>query len=540
MKKILLLLFLICFSVSYAQNPTVGLLYHDQNVSDGYVLMSPSRNNEVFLINPCGEKVNQWTFTETPGATCYLLPNGNLLRAGKENLEIRDWDNNVVWNYPTTANGIEQHHDIEPLPNGNILCIARDMYSQEQMTVEGRNPANTDTEFRLEKIVELQPIGTNQANIVWEWKYVDHLIQDFDATKNNFGVVEDHPELLDINYDNGATTDYIHLNGIDYNANLDQIIISARHLNEIMIIDHSTTTAEAAGHTGGNSNKGGDFLWRWGNPQVYKRGTEADRKLFLQHNASWVENNYLDAGKISVFSNGEPDSSQTYSSVHLIEPEIVNGNYTMTNNRFSPADYDWSWNGSILGVLFSQDRQSGAHSLPNGNFIICEALLGRISEITKTGTLLWSYKNPTGIYFPATGVTTYYNQFSTIPPNVNTVFKADKYPANYIGFTGKDLTPIGIIENLNSISLTCSAATLSAVTFSSEEYAVQNPVTTNAIILNQIAQFDSITILDMNGRIVFEKDNFSGNQIEHNLSPSVYMMIISKNNTTKTIKLIIQ
>ncbi|HLP63017.1 aryl-sulfate sulfotransferase [Flavobacterium sp.] len=539
MKKIVLLLLTLTFLNSNAQDPTVGLLYHDENVSDGYVLISPSRNNEVFLINPCGEKVNQWTFTETPGATCYLLANGNLLRAGKENLEIRDWENNVIWSYPTTANGIEQHHDIEPLPNGNILCIARDMYSQSAMTNVGRNPTITDAEFRMEKIVELQPIGTNQANVVWEWKYMDHLIQDFDATKANFGVVEDHPELLDVNFDNGATSDFIHLNGIDYNANLDQIIISARHLNEIMIIDHSTTTAEAASHSGGNSNKGGDFLWRWGNPQAYRRGTEADRKLFLQHNASWVEENYLDVGKISVFSNGEPGSSQTYSSVHLIEPEIVNGNYTMVNNRFSPADYDWSWSGSILGVVLSQDRQSGTHSLPNGNFIICEALLGRISEITKSGTLLWSYKNPTGIYFPATGVTTYYNQFSTIPPNVNTVFKADKYPPNYVGFTGKDLTPIGIIENANSLSLACSAS-LSSSTFSLENFTVQNPVQSNIISFNQSINADAITIYDVNGRIVLEQDHFSGNQMEHNLSESLYIMKITSNNTTKKFKLIIQ
>lgn len=539
MKKIVLFLLALSFLNSNAQDPTVGLLYHDENVSEGYVLITPSRNNEVFLINPCGEKVNQWTFTETPGATCYLLTNGNLLRAGKENLEIRDWDNNVVWSYPTTANGIDQHHDIEPLPNGNILCIARDTYSQSQMSVEGRNPANTDAEFRLEKIIELQPVGTNQANIVWVWKYKDHLIQDFDATKNNFGVVEDHPELLDVNFANGATSDFIHLNGIDYNANLDQIIISARHLNEIMIIDHSTTTTEAASHSGGNSNKGGDFLWRWGNPQVYRRGTEADRKLFLQHNASWVEENYLDVGKISVFSNGEPGSSQTYSSVHLIEPEIVNGNYTLTNNRFSPADYDWSWSGSILGVLLSQDRQSGTHSLPNGNFIICEALLGRISEITKSGTLLWSYKNPTGIYFPATGITTHYNQFSTIPPNVNTVFKADKYPPSYIGFTGKDLTPIGIIENANSLSLECSASLLTD-SFSLENFTVQNPVQSNIISFNQSIYADTVTIYDSKGRIVLEQEHFSGNQIEHNLCESLYIMKITSNNSTKKIKLIIQ
>ena len=540
MKRILLLLTLIANATfSYSQNPTVGLLYHDQNVSEGYVLFSPSRNKEVFLIDPCGEKVNQWTFTETPGATCYLLANGNLLRAGKENIEIRDWDNNVVWTYPTTANGIEQHHDIEPLPNGNILCIVRDNYTQSQMTTEGRNPANTDAEFQLEKIIEVQPVGTNQANIVWEWKFIDHLVQDFDATKANHGVVENHPELLDINYNNGATTDFIHFNGIDYNATLDQIIISARHLSEIMIIDHSTTTVEAASHTGGNSGKGGDFLWRWGNPQVYRQGTEADRKLFLQHAAMWVEDGYLDVGKISVFNNGEPDSAQTYSSVHLIEPEIVNGQYTMANNRFNPSNFDWSWNGSILGVTVSQDRQSGAQSQPNGNFIICEALLGRISEITKSGTLLWSYKNPTGIYFPANGNTTYYNQFSNIPANVNTVFKSEKYPPNFIGFTGKDLTPTTIIENVNSLSAACSQA-LSVSETNLSNLTLINPVKKDLIQFENSIDLDEVSITDMNGRQVFYEKSFSNNHISIQLESSVYFMKMHKNGFFTTIKIIVE
>lgn len=536
MKKItLLFVFIFTSQWSIAQPPTVGLLYHDISASDGYTLFTPLKNNEVFLVNNCGETVNQWTFTEAPGATCYLLANGNLLRAGQNNLEIRDWNNNVVWTYATTANGIMQHHDIEPLPNGNILCLAADRYSLAQMTAEGRNPATTAATMKLEKIVELQPVGTNSATIVWEWKFKEHMIQDFDATKLNYGVVADHPELLDLNYPNLSTNDYIHTNGIDYNAALDQILVSGKNLSEIYIIDHSTTTLEASGHTGGTSNRGGDFLWRWGNPEVYKQGTVGDRKLFAQHDPKWVEPGYLDDGKITVFNNGVVGTMQSYTSVVMLQPEIVGGIYTKLNNKFNPVNYDWSWNGSILGITVAEDKQSGTHALPNGNMIISETTLGRVSEITKSGTVVWSYRNPTGPIVGGNSIR--YAQFSD-PLSDNSFFRAEKYPANYIGFSGHDLTiSSGILEDVNSLSAACRE--LGDNDFSSQKLFVLNPVNHNTIQFNKEITADYVTVFDTNGRKVYSQGSFNGDRIEVNLSPAVYFMLVQQGSLMTKLKIVI-
>ncbi|WP_264521724.1 aryl-sulfate sulfotransferase [Flavobacterium sp. N1994] len=535
MKKITLLFVFISLS-SLAQPTTIGLLYHDANVSDGYTLFTPLLNNETFLINSCGEKVNQWTFTEIPGATCYLLTNGNLLRAGKDHIEIRDWNNNIVWSYATTANGIQQHHDIEPLPNGNVLCIVADQTPLAEMTSLGRNPAITSATMKLEKIIELHPVGTNDATIVWEWKFKDHFIQDFDSTKLNFGVVIDHPELLDVNYNNGNTVDWIHSNGIDYNAALDQILISSRHLNEIYIIDHSTTTAQAAGHTGGNSNQGGDFLWRWGNPEVYRQGTVADKKLFLQHDPKWVESGYLDDGKITVFNNGAPNTAQTFTSIVMLQPEIVNGVYMKSNNKFNPINYDWSWRGSILGVTVNESKQCGTHSLPNGNMIISEASLGRVSEMTKSGTILWSYINPTGPIVNSNP--TYYTQFTNITSGNNSFFRAEKYPANYQGFVGHNMTSTtGILENTNSVSSTC--ASLNTSIFDSQNVVVLNPIKNNTILFNKTIEADSIIIYDINGRVMYQQNAFLDNKIELNLTPAIYFVQIQQGGAIKKLKIVI-
>jgi len=524
---ILVLGYLIIGMGVHAQTPTIGLLFSDVNASDGFTLFSPEQNSSVYLINNCGQKINEWTFSEKPGATCYLLGDGTLLRAGKDSLEIRDWDNNLLWSYPTTANGILQHHDIEPLPNGNILCVASERYTDVEIIAQGRDSTNVAEIFRLDKIIELQPLGINDASIVWEWKVIDHLIQDFDDTKLNFGVVEDHPELIDLNYDNGYVGDWTHVNAVDYNTDLDQIIVTSRHLGELYIIDHSTTTNEAAGHTRGNSNLGGDLLWRWGNPQVYRQNE--DQKLFMPHDGKWVEPGYEDEGKISVFNN-RSDETNTFSSIHLMTPEIVDGVYLKTDNAFSPVDYEWTWYGSIIGNPVFETNKSGAHSLPNGNFMICQSSLGQYSEITKNGLCLLTYRNPTG--------TVIYDQFSN-DVTTNSIFRAEKYPSNFSGFDGKDLTPQGIIENQNSISDECILTSVSNSP-DSKIVLITNPAIGGNINFNQNISLKAVYITDITGRLVFRHGFFNGNKLKINLIPGIYFLQLHSESKIETKKIIVR
>lgn len=521
------LIVLLSGSLSFSQ--TIGVLHNTQDASDGYTLFTPDKNKNVYLINNCGEVVNQWLFTERPGLTCYILENGHLLRAGKSYLEKRDWNNNLIWSFDMQAAGLEQHHDIEPLPNGNILCLLSRSYTSSEIIAEGKDPNFIDADFKIDELVELQPVGANDALIVWEWKFMDHFIQEYDNTKSNYGPVINHPELIDINY-NSLTSDIIHLNSIDYNSVLDQIIMSARHMNEIYIIDHSTTTSEAAGHSGGVYGKGGDLLWRWGNPPAYKQGTVSDQKLYLQHDARWVTSGYLDQGKITVFNNGG-DGSYTHSSVHIITPEVISGVYQTNNAMYMPSTFEWSWQGDILGVTVNEGRKSGTHALPNGNMMICETSEGRISEIKKDGSLVWSYKNPTGI-----GTTVYMQ--NEPHPDSNNIFRGDKYPPNYIGFSGLDMTATGIIENQNSISEDC-INTLNVNSIELEQIIVINPVVGSDIIFKSpIVQLDTLTIFNLNGMMVKSFNNFNGVSLETNLSTGVYVLKLQKDKSIKYLKII--
>ena len=270
-----------------------------------------------------------------------------------------------MWDFIYTNEEYHIHHDFTVMPNGHILAIAYETMSYAKALTLGRKKEMIPKSGPwLEKIIEIEPEGKTGGKIVWEWHLYDHLIQNFDAKKANYGKPEDHPELLDFNVGyplspampqgvldslkaagvmhRNATVDNLeadiyHFNAIKYNPELDQVVFSSPNLSEIFIIDHSTTTQEAASHKGGRSGKGGDFLYRWGNPKNYGRGDSTNRQLFGQHDVRWIEKGMPGAGDLTVFNNHPPvdppgnimnTSGNNYSAVYEITTS-----YTQNCNR---------------------------------------------------------------------------------------------------------------------------------------------------------------------------------------------------------------
>ena len=440
-----------------AQNQTVGLFLNDPSAFNGYTFFSPDAYTNTYLINNEGLLVNSWEGTYTPALSAYLLENGNLLRTatifnstfsggGSGGLiQEFDWDGNLIWEFEYSTNLYYQRHDIEKLPNGNVLIIAWEFKSSEEAITEGRNP-NLLLQNMLwpDHIIEVQPNGSNGGNIVWEWHVWDHLIQDYDPSAFNYGVVSEHPELIDINYINpapgGDRADWNHINAVDYNPEFDQIILSVHNFSEFWVIDHSTTTEEAAGHTGGNSGMGGDILYRWGNQQTYKRGNASDQKLFAQHDAHWIEPGLPGEGNILIFNNGRFRPGGNFSTVDEIVPPVdFNGNYTLdSDSTFGPDSLFWTYVAPNPTDFFAGNI-SGSQRQPNGNTLICDGPDGKFFEVTSEGEIVWLYINPV----IATGPM---RQGDPIPGGQNRVFRTYRYAPEYPGFIGKDLTPGDPIE----------------------------------------------------------------------------------------------
>lgn len=441
-----------------AQTPTIGLLQHDPGSLDaGYILFSPISSTNTYLIDKCGKLMHSWTSSYKPGQSTYLLDDGTLLRPAFANnstfnaggaggiIQKIDWNSNVTWSYTVSDATQCQHHDVHILPNGNVLVIAWELKTSADAIAAGRNPSLLGASLWCEKIIELQPVGNSSANIVWEWHLWDHLVQEYDSTKLNYGSVAQHPQLVNLNYKATANADWIHMNAIDYNDSLDQVMVSTHNLSEVWIIDHSTTTAEAATHAGGASGRGGDLLYRWGNPAAYNQGTVSDQVFFLQHNPHWIAAGLPHANDVMVFNNGNGRPGGNSSSIDIFTPPLLPSGTYDPAQPYLPAALNWTYADPIPANFYAANI-SGAQMLPNGNVLICNGPAGTFFEIDTAMNTVWKYINPVSLSGPM-------SQGST--PAQNSVFRCTYYDSAFSGFSTHPMIPGQPVE-LNPYSYTCS------------------------------------------------------------------------------------
>lgn len=357
-----------------------------------YTFYSTQNGSTGVLLDTNGNTFKTWNFgtSNKTGYSSYIVPGGTVVRTvmgqnstfqgggvhGK--VQKYDYSGNMTWNYSYSSSTYCIHHDICPMPNGNVLMISYDLHTAAEATQAG---CSQNIIIWSEKIIEVQPTGATTGTIVWEWKLWDHLCQNNNSAKDNYVTsIVQNPQLININY--STSKDWIHMNGIDYNPVLDQISVSSHNLNEIWVIDHSTTTAQAAGHTGGNSGKGGDILYRWGNPAAY--GATGTKIFNVVHDAHWIPENCPRAGQLSAFNN--LGGTNNKSAVDVIEAPLYGYNYNITlGQAYTPSASTWRHNSAAVTT-----NEGNSQHLPNGNVMVCIAKSGYFYEIDSNQNILWS------------------------------------------------------------------------------------------------------------------------------------------------------
>jgi len=402
-------------------NPRTGLLVNEPESFEGYTLFSPAHGRHAYLIDNQGNVAHRY---RSGIRLARLLDNGNALSSG--NIES-DPDGNIVWDFRHP-----QHHDLLKLSNGNVLILSDHYVSLEDAIALGANPDSVYSltcplsRIRGTRIVEARPTGPDSAEIVWEWSVFDHLIQDFDPGKPNYGAVADHPERVDVNFALAGALckndgiHWTHANALDYNEALDQIMITVRHFSEIWVIDHSASREEAAGSAGGSAGKGGDLLYRWGNPRAHGAGTPADQRLFWPHAGHWIPEDSPGAGNVLIFNNGNEyhGFERGYSSVDEFALPSEGYAYRLdAGAAYGPNAPVWTYIADPPESFYAY-KESGAQRLPNGNTLIADGPAGRIFEVARAGETVWEFVSPLG-----------------------SVYRAYRYPPDHPGLRGLDLTP---------------------------------------------------------------------------------------------------
>lgn len=501
------------------ESRTVGAVYLAAELAcPGYTLFSAHKST--YLIDLDGCVVQSWVSSRLVFCA-YLLESGNLVRDGNEvalspqfegvggaagYVEVVTWQNEVVWWWSAEPRSERlSHHDVEPIGDGRVLILCWERVRRCRCEAEGRLPELLpDNELWDNLIIELCPPYESldersldnaprsstaleggralRATETWRWSQFDHLVQDADPTKKNYGRVGERLDKYDINYaprggkarcrnsiPPGRTSpsglavfdpswklgktgerDWLHANSIAYDEQRALVLVSYCVPSEVLIVSRAT----------------GDVVFRFGNPAVCRRGDPyADRVLYMQHSAQFV---YSDpALRFIVFNNGiAPDRMWSTVDEFEITDERLNHIVAepprpeppasilqaVASSKKTPkpdpvpcvttvAKLVWS-HGPSVGKCYSfyAHHSSGVHRCPNGNTLICLGTQGILFEVTRDHTECWRYISPVEVRShhdpPA-----FAHQHQQRAFGKYSIFFARRYAPDYPAFANKILHP---------------------------------------------------------------------------------------------------
>jgi hypothetical protein len=473
-------------AVEVFQTKTELRQYNPEKAYNGYTLfthVTPRKSDvtKVFLIDMEGNVVHTWPHITNPK----LYENGNLIGGFNE----MDWNGNVVWEWevPKDRYDLTVHHDTCKIYNKKLntytyIGLTKYYPTQEEAVAAGCDPDNDYSNATPDGIIEVDLKG----NIIWEWNFLDHTIQDVNRKWPNYvgkrKTIADYPGKADLNWltdqqrmlgahPRGYSSDWQHTNALDYNEKLDHIAINAKHWSEFYVIDHGATFIpnDPEGSRILAASDKGDFIYRFGNPSAYQQGDppayldEGNQQIYGAHDIQWIKKGLPGAGNFLIFNNGCYNPMGHYSEVLEINP-FLDKNGKNTGNYVNPPDAGyfqrknqskqvvWTYK-SVKQSSFYSSFISSCQRLPNGNTLIDSGASGHFFEVTTNRDVVWEYINP---------VDGKYGTVSTVRKDSDkgsfSVFRCYRYGPDYPGLIGRDLTPKGQITRIYSDSRTNSVS----------------------------------------------------------------------------------
>ncbi len=462
------------------QGPTQLLLWDKNAAFNGYTLFAA--HGRTYLIDMQGNLIHTWNLGTNPK----LQPDGHIVDAGKDDpsgfggfVEL-DWDGNTVWQYNEPRKDYAPHHDFVRIFNKKLnayttMYIANKTITNAQALAVGADPKNGPYDgAQIDAIVEVDMSGT----VVWEWWFLDHMTQDDNASWANYvgagKTVAAAPGRLDVNLaGRPLRKDWLHCNSMDYNAELDQVVINAVG-GEFYVVDHGGTfvTGDPAASIAAAASAKGDFLYRFGDPAVYKQGdppsvtenwnnvSAGHKQIGGAHDVHWIRPGLPGAGRFLIFDNAQYMFERTWQSYGVEIDGFLGANKAVADHYVNPPEagyttlqpdkdthkpqkfqsnqITWRW-GTLSPSGMSGHIGGSVQRLANGNTLICADTEGHFVEITADGKLAWEYISPVIKGAPAVAV------MQDALPMTNSVFRAYRFAPDDPAFAGRALVPQGTI-----------------------------------------------------------------------------------------------
>jgi hypothetical protein len=546
MKVIYIVWLLMClgFFHSVAQEcliiETETRFWDKSNAYDGYTLFAGG--GKTYLVDMEGRIIKTWNIGTNPR----LSEQGTIIDATKSDpsgftgWQELDWNGNVIWSYTEKRSGYAPHHDFKKIYNKKLgaytfIYIANKTVTQQQCLDAGCDPINSNSykTAQMDAIVEVDLSG----NVIWEWWFFDHAVQDIDPTKTStYGIISQTTGKIDLNLPGRPVkNDWLHCNSLDYNEDLDLIVTNSVQ-GEFYVIDHGNTfvannPTESISRA---ASSAGNFLYRFGDPARYEQGdppsiladwtnsTAGHKQIGGSHDIQWIRTGLPGAGNFLIFNNGEYLFEHTPQSYILEINPYLNSAGVTTSTFVNPPDAGytkvtaankdqmkqtknqskqivWSYS-SKNSVNFYSTIGSSAHRLPNGNTFICAMNSGHFFEVTSEGDLVWEYISPLTRDGIKKIITDNY-------PTYNAAFRAYRYAADYPGLAGRDLTAGQTITGFDPKYFLASDLTTTSASNKITKSAFvntknyPNPFYQNTTIEFELDSYKNIdlTIYDMDG-----------------------------------------
>ena len=461
------------------------LNYYDKTKAyKGYTLFRPYSGPLSYLVDMEGNVINTWpSNVQNP----QLLENGSLFgRSSKDvytGVVERNWAGDIVWEHYEKRENYHPHHDhvrtFNPKLNAyTTMYIANKDLTHEECIDAGCDPSLSRdySSAQMDTIVEVDMNG----NIVWEWRFIDHVVQDIDPTKKNYvgkgKTIADYPGRLNLNWGSPVKRDWLHCNSMDYNKDLDQCVINSVD-GEFYVVDHGNTfiPGDPEGSMALAAGPAGDFIYRWGDPARYNQGdkpfiprvwrqiSNGHKQIGGAHDIQWIRPGLPGAGHLLIFNNKCFVYEETMQSQILEINPFLDISGKDTGNYVNPPEagyHDSNFDSKskktrrqqrsnhVVWMFESKSNQSfysqvngGCQRLPNGNTLVCASVNGHFFEVTPEGEVVWEYINPV----TADGIK---KIIGDSPPQYNNSFRCYRYGPDFPGLKGKDLRPKGTITEL--------------------------------------------------------------------------------------------